>query len=176
MRGFMPDEFHEPFFCFALDFENDFPFQVPKPVVRQKERNENRRNANGHKPFVAQVTRGMESKSLLSQLIVEALNQRLQRGAVEFEAELGDALLQQLVVAQTAPVGVSTAQSLRGRNRSHKSGFDVGLQFCSFERALPDTAPGNVDFSRQPRVIAACCWINPAFRFLGGFNPGAVSR
>ncbi len=104
MRRFVPDEFHEPFRRFAFDFKNDFTFELPQPVVREKERDENRRDADGHKPFVADVAGRMKGQPFLRQLVVKLLDQRLEQSAVELETELGDFSLQQLVIAQTAPV------------------------------------------------------------------------
>jgi hypothetical protein len=64
--------------------------KLPQPVVREKERDEDRRDADRHEPFIAEVTRRMKGEALLCELVVELLHQRLELRAVELEAELGD--------------------------------------------------------------------------------------
>ncbi len=55
--GFVPDESHEPLSGSALHFEHHRFLQRAQPIVHQKKRNENCRDADRNKPFVADVTR-----------------------------------------------------------------------------------------------------------------------
>ena len=56
MGGFVPDEFHEPLGRAAFNLEHHRSLQCAKPIVDEKKRQEDRRYADGHKPFIADVT------------------------------------------------------------------------------------------------------------------------
>ncbi len=71
-----------------------------QPVVDEKKRNENRRNADRHEPFIADVTRRTKDQSVRVELVVKLPDERLERGALELQTELGDAALEKFLVAQ----------------------------------------------------------------------------
>ena len=64
MRRLVPDQFHEPLRRSALDFEHHRPLQRAQPVVHEKKRHENRRDADRHEPFIADMTRRMKDQAL----------------------------------------------------------------------------------------------------------------
>ena len=99
MRRLVADQFHEVIGSFAFDFEHHFPFQRPQPVMHEKKRNENRGNPDRHKPFIADVTARMKDESFRRKLVVQLLNQWLEGRPLKSQPELGDADLEQLLVA-----------------------------------------------------------------------------
>ena len=60
MRRLVPDQFHEPLRRPALDFEHHRLLQRAQPVVHEKKRHEDRRDADRHEPFIADVTGRMK--------------------------------------------------------------------------------------------------------------------
>src|SRR5205814_10564821 len=114
VRGLMPNQSHEPLGRLTFHLQDHLSLELAQPLVRQKERNENRRNAYRNKPFVSHMTGRVEGQALLRQLIVKLLDQRLEFGALQLQAKLGDLLLQQLVVAQIAPIAGFHALNLTG--------------------------------------------------------------
>src|SRR5687767_1549045 len=110
MRCFVPDQLHEPFRRFAFDLEHHLSLQLAQPFLREKEGNEDRRNADGHEPFVADVAGWMEEQSLLRKFVMKTLDERLQFRALQLQTELRNSSLEQLLVAQIGPVdGVHAA-------------------------------------------------------------------
>ena len=105
VRGLVAHQPHEPFRRFAFHFQHHPALEFAQPVVRQEKRNEDRRDADGHKPFVADVTRRMEGQALLRKLLIELLDERLKLGALQFQPEPGDFLFQQFLVAEIDPIG-----------------------------------------------------------------------
>src|SRR5262249_20042830 len=71
-------QFHEPFWCFAFDFEHHRALQRAQPVVHEKEWNKNRRDTDWNEPFVADVTPRMKRQALCRKLAVKLLDQRFE--------------------------------------------------------------------------------------------------
>ena len=71
-----------------------------QPVVDEKKRHEDRRDADRHKPFIADVTGRMKGQPLGRKLVVKLPDERFERRALEPQAELGDPALEQFLVAQ----------------------------------------------------------------------------
>ena len=80
MRGFVPDQFHEGFGRFAFNIQHDFSFQLAEPVVRQKKGNEDHRQIDRHKPFIADVARRIEGQPFLREFAVKFFDERLEFG------------------------------------------------------------------------------------------------
>src|SRR4030095_4887777 len=78
VRCLMANQLHEPLRCSSFDLKNDLAFQLTQPVVREKEGDEDRRDADGDKPFVADVAGGMKREALLRKLAIKLLNERLE--------------------------------------------------------------------------------------------------
>src|SRR6266542_5374225 len=51
----VPHQFHEPLWSLALDLEHHRPLQRAQPIVDEKKRHEDRRDPDGHEPFIADV-------------------------------------------------------------------------------------------------------------------------
>ena len=101
MRRLVPHQFHEPLGRPALDLEHHRLFQRTQPVVDEKERNENRRDADRHEPFIADVTgRTTAPARVRCKLVVKLPDERFQRGAFEPQAEFGDAAFEKFLIAQ----------------------------------------------------------------------------
>ena len=77
-----------------FDFEHHLLFELAQPVVDEKKRNENRRDADRHEPFIADVTRRMKGQAFGRKLVVELLDERFERRAFESQRQFGDAALQ----------------------------------------------------------------------------------
>src|SRR5437588_267544 len=69
-------------------------------LTRKKKRHENRRDTDRHEPFVADVASRMKHESVRRKLVVELFDARLERRALEPQAELGDAAFEKFLVAQ----------------------------------------------------------------------------
>src|SRR5205823_12696300 len=95
----MSHQLHKPLFRSALDLEHHRPLQRPQPVVDEKKRHEDRRNANWHEPFITDVTRRMKHKTVGRKLLVELPDELLECSALEAQAELGDTALDKFLVA-----------------------------------------------------------------------------
>src|SRR5438876_9164970 len=52
---FVSHQFHEPFRRTAFHFEHHGALQRAQPVMHEEERNKNRRTADRHEPFIAEV-------------------------------------------------------------------------------------------------------------------------
>ena len=102
---FVAHQAHKPLGRFSFDLEHHPALEFPQPLVHEKERNENRRDADRDEPFVADMTGRVKHQALMRQLGVELLNERVQGRALQLQAELRDSFLQQLVVAQVEPIG-----------------------------------------------------------------------
>ncbi len=85
---FMPHEFHEPLLGSALDFQHHGPLERAQPVMHQIKGDENCRDPDGHKPFVAHVTRRMKGQALARKFVVELFDQRLERCSFEPQAQV----------------------------------------------------------------------------------------
>src|SRR5436305_7328468 len=96
----VPHQLHKPLFRSALDLEHHRPLQRAQPIVDEKKRDEDRRDADRHEPLIADVTWRMKPKSLFRKLVVELLDQWFERRAVQSQAELGDAAFEKFLVAQ----------------------------------------------------------------------------
>ena len=103
--GFVAHQAHEPIGSFAFDFENHFAFEFAQAFVGEEKRDEDRRNANRHEPFVADVAGRLKGQAFLRKLLVKLLDERLEFRAFELEAELRDAFFQQLFVCKIHPIG-----------------------------------------------------------------------
>ena len=117
VRRLVAHQLHEPLRRLALDFEDHLALELAQPVMHEKERNEDRRDADRHEPFVADVAGRMKRQPLLRKLVVKLLDERLEFAAFELQAELGNLFLQQLVVAEIDPLGcfhVAKVTSSRG--------------------------------------------------------------
>jgi hypothetical protein len=55
--------------------------------VDQKERNEDRRDTDGHKPLIPNMAGWMKDQAFRRKLLMELPNHRLQRGAFEAKPE-----------------------------------------------------------------------------------------
>ena len=84
----------------ALDFEHHRLLQLPEPVVDEKERHEDRRDADRHEPFIADVTGRKERQALGRKLLVKLPDERLDRRVLQQQPELGNAALEKFLVAQ----------------------------------------------------------------------------
>ena len=60
VRRFVPDQSHEPLWRSALDFEHHRLLQLAQPVVHEKKRHEDRRDADRHEPFIADMSKADE--------------------------------------------------------------------------------------------------------------------
>src|SRR5207253_3439251 len=98
MPRLVPHQLHKPLFRSALDLEHHRPLQRPQPVVDEKKRHEDRRNANWHEPFITDVTRRMKHKTVGRKLLVELPDELLECSALEAQAELGDTALDKFLV------------------------------------------------------------------------------
>ena len=63
VRGLVSHQPHEPFRRFPFHLEDHLALQSAQPVVHQKKRNENRRDADRNKPFVADVAGQLENQA-----------------------------------------------------------------------------------------------------------------
>ncbi len=79
------------------------PLQRAQPVVDEKKRNENRRDADGHEPFIANMTGRMKREALGRKLVVKLPDERLQRRALKPQTELGDAALEEILDRSVTP-------------------------------------------------------------------------
>ena len=68
--------------------------------MHEKKRHEDRRDADRHEPFIADVTRRMKHQPVRRKLVVKLLDERFERRALEPQAELGDAAFEKFLVAQ----------------------------------------------------------------------------
>ena len=96
----MPDQFHEPLARPAFHLEHHGFLQLPQPVVHEEKRHEDRRDADRHEPFIADVTGRMESQSFRRQLVVELLDERFERRALKPQPEFGNAALEKLLIVE----------------------------------------------------------------------------
>src|SRR6266478_6005764 len=74
----MPHQFHKPLARPSLDLEHHRPLQRAQAVVDEKKRHEDRRDTDGHEPFIADVTWRMKHKSLCRKLVVELPDKRVE--------------------------------------------------------------------------------------------------
>jgi hypothetical protein len=88
--------------------------------VHEKKRNEYRRDADRHEPFVTHVAGRVKHQALLRQLVVKPLDERLQFRSLQFEAKLGNSAFAQLVVAEIGPIGGFHAVSVPGVHKWRK--------------------------------------------------------
>src|SRR5437899_2259739 len=133
--GFVAHEPHEPVWSFAFDFQNHLAFKFEKSFVDEKKRDENCGDADRDEPFVADVARWLECQALLRKLLVKLLDKWLQFGGLKLEAELRDALLQQLFIRKIHPGGRFHQPSLAcktGRAQVVRWGFHRAEQSCLF--------------------------------------------
>src|SRR5438552_10848273 len=100
MPRLVPHQFHKPLARAALDLEHHRPLQRAQPVIDEKKRHEDRRNADRHEPFIADVTWRMKRESLSRKLVVKLPDEWFERRALEPQAELGDAAFEKILVAQ----------------------------------------------------------------------------
>src|SRR5436190_13705759 len=63
MGRLVPDQFHKRFRRAPLDFEHHRFLERAEPFMDEEKWNENRRDPDGHEPFVADVTRRMEREA-----------------------------------------------------------------------------------------------------------------
>ena len=68
--------------------------------MHEKKRDEDRRDPDGHEPFIADVAWWMKHQSLGRQLIVKLLDQRLERRPLNPQAERGNSTLEELLVRE----------------------------------------------------------------------------
>ena len=66
----------------------------------EKKRHEDRRDADRHEPFVADMTGRMKDKSVRRKLVVKLPDERFDPRAVEPQTELGDAAFEKFLVAE----------------------------------------------------------------------------
>ena len=82
--------------------------------MHQEKRHEDRRDADRHEPFVADVAGWMKNQALCRKLIVKLFDQRLERRPLEPQPELGDAAFEKLLdrfnAAQSAGASISRAR------------------------------------------------------------------
>lgn len=120
--GFVADELHEPVGGAPFDFENELEFELTEAFVDEVKGNENRGNADGDEPFVADVAGWMEGEILGAEFGVELLDEWLEFGAFDLEAELRNLALEQFVVAEIHPIGgVHDAATLQGEEDVHQN-------------------------------------------------------
>src|ERR1700726_3160456 len=93
----VPHQFHEPFRRLALDLEHHRPLQRTEPVVHEKKRHEDRRDTNGYKPFIADVSWRMKYEPLRRKLVIKLPDKRFESRAIEPQAELGDAAFEKFL-------------------------------------------------------------------------------
>ena len=96
----VPHQFHKPLRRFAFHFEHHRALQRAQPVVHEKERNENRRDADRYKPFIAYVTRRMKQESLCRKLVIKLPDQRFECRSLEPQAKRGDTAFEKFLIAQ----------------------------------------------------------------------------
>src|SRR6266480_914871 len=100
MRRLVAHQLHKPLFRSSLDLEHHCPLQRAQPVVDEKKRHEDRGDADGHEPLIADVTWRMKHKSVRRKLVVELSDERFESRAIEPQAELGDAPFEKFRVAE----------------------------------------------------------------------------
>src|SRR5437773_8789092 len=93
-------QLHKPLFRSALDLEHHRPLQRAQPVVDEKKRDEDRRDADWHEPLIANVRWRMKRESICRKFVVELPDERFECRAVEPQPELGDAAFEKFLVAQ----------------------------------------------------------------------------
>ena len=71
--------------------------------MHEKKRNENRRDADRHEPFIADVTRRMKHQSLCRKFVVELSDQRFESRALEPQAKRGDAAFEKFLDRSVIP-------------------------------------------------------------------------
>jgi len=96
----VPHELHKPLGRLPLDLQHHRPLQRAQPVVNEKKRHEDGGDADGHEPFIADVTWRMKHKPVRRKLVVELPDERLERRALELKAEVGDAAFEKILVAE----------------------------------------------------------------------------
>src|SRR6266536_5538651 len=90
----VPHQFHEPLWSLALDLEHHRPLQRAQPIVDEKKRHENRRNTDGHEPFIADVGWRMKREPVGRKLLVKLSDERFQCCSLEAQAEHRDPALE----------------------------------------------------------------------------------
>ena len=68
--------------------------------MHKKKRGEDRRDTDGHEPFIADVAWWMKRESLCRELIVKLLDQRFERRPLNPQAERGNSTLEELLVRE----------------------------------------------------------------------------
>ena len=101
----MAHEAHEPLRALALDLEHHAALELAQALVGQEERHVDGRDADGHEPLVAHVAGRVKDEALGGEFVVQLLDEGLERGVREGQAELGDLLVEQRLVAQIDPRG-----------------------------------------------------------------------
>src|SRR5437867_2641761 len=101
----VPHQLHKPLFCSALDLEHHCALQRAQPVVDEEKRHEDRRDADRHEPFIADMTWRMEHESVRRKLVVELPDERFECRAFEPQTELRDAAFEKFLIAERWPIG-----------------------------------------------------------------------
>src|SRR6185369_4333550 len=86
-----------------FDFQHLLPFEFHQPRVRQVKRDRDSRYAVRGKPLFRQPNMRFKANSPQVELVVEALDLRLQKRPLDLNGEVADAQVKQLFVAATMP-------------------------------------------------------------------------
>src|SRR6266403_4965274 len=94
---------HQPIAVAALDFAHESPFDPHQPRVREIERNGDPGNSIGREPFLCEPIMRPKAYPPRFELAVQTLDGILQLRALNFELQVAEAQVEQLVVRQRFP-------------------------------------------------------------------------
>ena len=101
----MPHQFHEPVRRLPFDLQNHFAFEFAQPLVHEKKRDKNRRDANRHEPLITHVTPRMKDQPFRRQLIIKLLHQWFPLRSLQLQAQMRNLFLEQILIAKIDPIG-----------------------------------------------------------------------
>src|SRR4030095_6349004 len=102
MAHLMAQKAHAPRFCAALHFHHHLFFESFQSWMGKIKRDGDGRASFGTKPFIAEVTEGLEGDPLGGELTVKCLDSRFEFGTGDFEPQIANTHLQELIIAQAS--------------------------------------------------------------------------
>src|SRR5262249_56224801 len=100
MAHLMTQKAQSPRFRAALHFHHYLLFESFQSRMREVKRDGDGRTSFRTKPFVAEVTEGLEGDSLRGELIVEFMDSRFELSAGNLELQIANPHLQKHIIAQ----------------------------------------------------------------------------
>src|SRR4051812_12975229 len=100
MRRLVAHQFHEPLLRSAFGFEHHAPLQRTQAIVHKVEGNKDDRNPYWNEPFIAYLARRVKNQSLGRELVVQLLDQWLQRRALQPQTEFRNTAFEKFLVVK----------------------------------------------------------------------------